>query len=317
MRIGKVLVTGGLGFIGSHTCDHLVKSGYQVVVFDDLSMGKKQNISSYNHVEFVQGDISKEKDVEELFYKHEFIKIFHLAAVASVAESIAFPNRTNEVNFQGTLNLLSCAKKQGNIERFVFASSAAVYGDDPVLPKKETSKIKPLSPYAVDKFASEQYVLMYSKLYGVHASAVRFFNVYGPRQNPKSQYSGVLSILLDSFGNLNSGKDVYFNLYGNGNQTRDFVYIKDVIQALEIVSNHPDAVGNVYNVGTGSSVSLNEVISIFERLGNQALPIKQLDSRQGDIEHSHSAIENLTLLGYKPKFTIERGLSAYWKEIYK
>ena len=196
----KYFVSGGAGFIGSTLVNRLIEEGNEVIVVDDLSMGNVNNLIDNKRLTFFKADIRDIELVREIFKNNSFSYIFHLAAVASVADSIERPFETHQVNMEATLDLLELAKEtQKNLKRFVFASSAAVYGDDQVLPKSEISRIKPLSPYAIDKYSSEQYVLLYNTLYGLPTSAVRFFNVYGPNQNPSSPYSGVLSIITNHF----------------------------------------------------------------------------------------------------------------------
>lgn len=307
----KYLITGGAGFIGSSLANHLVNDGHDVVVVDDLSMGKKENLQ-LDKVEFLKGDIRDEKLITQILSKNKFDYIFLLAAVASVADSIKRPIETHEINMNANLEILELVKKfQKQIKRVVFASSAAVYGDDPALPKKEISQIKPLSPYAIDKFATEKYVLAYNHLYNVPTSAVRFFNVYGMNQNPKSPYSGVLSIITEQFKKVLSNQETNFVLYGDGEQTRDFVFVKDVIAALLLVSDKSDAKGEVFNVGTGKPSSLNEVIDIYEQVLNVKLPIKKQDARVGDIQYSFADITKLESLGYESKYDLRKGICEY------
>ena len=309
----KYLITGGAGFIGSSLAKELIKNGHEVTVVDDLSMGKKENLD-IERIHFVEGDIRNKELMEKLFNETQFDYVFLLAAIASVADSIQRPIETHEVNLDANLNILELIKeKQKNIRRVVFASSAAVYGDDPSLPKKENSQIKPLSPYAVDKFASEQFVLLYNDLYNVPGSAVRFFNVYGMNQNPQSPYSGVLSIITDRYKQKVAGENAIFNVFGDGKQERDFVFIDDVVQALILVSESQNSRGNVYNVGTGKATSLNKIISIYDDYFQSNLKINYLPTREGDIRYSFADISHLQGLGYIPKYTIEEGISTYLK----
>lgn len=312
--MSKILVTGGAGFIGSHIVEELLNKNEQVVVIDNFSMGSMDNLPKDDRLTVVEGDISSKETIENLFQQHQFKKIFHLGAIASVAASVEDPLHTHQTNLEATLYLLEEARKQGGLERFVFASSAAVYGDEPTLPKKETSTIRPLTPYAIDKFASEQYVLAYSRLYDIPTSAVRFFNVFGNRQNPSSPYSGVVSILTDKFKQLVNNEETNFTLYGDGEQTRDFIYVKDVVQANLLVSESREAIGKVFNVGTGESTSLNELIGMYEEITNTRLPIKQLEERSGDIKESYSDISELKSLGFEPKFSMGEGLLEYWNK---
>lgn len=312
--MSKILVTGGAGFIGSHIVEELLNNNEQVVVIDNFSMGSVDNLPKSNQLTVVEGDISVRETISDLFQKHQFKKIFHLGAIASVAASVEDPLHTHQTNLEATLYLLEEARKQGGLERFVFASSAAVYGDEPTLPKKETSTIRPLTPYAIDKFASEQYVLAFSRLYNIPTAAVRFFNVFGNRQNPSSPYSGVVSILTDKFKQLVKKEATSFTLFGDGEQTRDFIYVKDVVQAVFLVSETPDAIGKVFNVGTGGSTSLNELIGLYEEITETRLPIEKKEERSGDIKESYSDISELKSLGFEPEFTMREGLLEYWSK---
>ncbi|PFG04420.1 NAD-dependent epimerase/dehydratase family protein [Bacillus sp. es.034] len=312
--MSKILVTGGAGFIGSHIVEELLNNNEQVVVIDNFSMGSLDNLPKSDQLTVVEGDISVRETISDLFQQHQFKKIFHLGAIASVAASVEDPLHTHQTNLEATLYLLEEARKQGGLERFVFASSAAVYGDEPTLPKKETSTIRPLTPYAIDKFASEQYVLAFSRLYDIPTAAVRFFNVFGNRQNPSSPYSGVVSILTDKFKQLVKKEETSFTLFGDGEQTRDFIYVKDVVQAVFLVSETPDAIGKVFNVGTGGSTSLNDLIGLYEEITETTLPIEKKEERSGDIKESYSDISELKSLGFEPKFTMREGLLEYWNK---
>jgi UDP-glucose 4-epimerase len=312
--MSKILVTGGAGFIGSHIVEELLNRNEQVVVIDNFSMGSLDNLPESNRLTVVEGDISVRETIADLFKQYQFKKIFHLGAIASVAASVEDPLHTHQTNLEATLYLLEEARKQGGLERFVFASSAAVYGDEPTLPKKETSTIRPLTPYAIDKFASEQYVLAFSRLYDIPTAAVRFFNVFGNRQNPSSPYSGVVSILTDKFKQLVKKEETSFTLFGDGEQTRDFIYVKDVVQAVFLVSETSDAIGKVFNVGTGGSTSLNELIGLYEEITETRLPIEIKEERSGDIKESYSDISELKSLGFEPKFTMREGLLEYWNK---
>jgi UDP-glucose 4-epimerase len=305
------LVTGGAGFIGSTLSNHLSKEN-TVIVIDDLSMGKEENLIESPNIKFVNGSVTDERLMEDTLSNNNFDYIFHLAAIASVADSVERPVETHQVNFESVLMLLELIKKyQKNLKRLVFSSSAAVYGDEPTLPKKEESEIRPLTPYAIDKFAAEQYVLDYNQLYGIKTSAVRFFNVYGPNQNPESPYSGVISILVDRYRRIQLGEKCKFTLFGDGTQSRDFVFIDDVIQALLLVANKDEALGNQYNVGTGEAITLKQLIKIVNRLLNVDLPINYEIERDGDIKDSVADISRLKTLGYNSRFTIEEGIRRY------
>lgn len=308
------LVTGGAGFIGSNLVKYLVNSSNEnfIYIVDNLSMGKLSNIPASDSITFIEGDVTDTPFMTNLLQSVKFDYIFHLAAIASVADSVSRPLETHNVNFESVLMLLELIKKfQPKLKRIIFSSSAAVYGDEPTLPKKEESVIRPLTPYAVDKFAAERYVLNYAKLYGVPGSAVRFFNVYGPNQNPASPYSGVLSILTNYYKKRLGNEDAHFQMFGDGKQARDFVFIKDVIQALLLVAKSTNSIGEVYNVGTGVRTSLNNIIAIMDEKTNTKLPVSYLDEREGDIKYSLADISKISSLGYTPNYSVDQGISEY------
>ncbi|MGM9903584.1 NAD-dependent epimerase/dehydratase family protein [Enterococcus hirae] len=309
----KILITGGAGFIGSTLANHLGTEN-EVIVIDDLSMGDKGNLDLSKNIVFIKGDVTDEKRMERLLSEHQFDYIFHLAAVASVADSVARPIETHRVNFESVLMILELIRKyQPNLKRIVFSSSAAVYGDEPTLPKKEESVIRPLTPYAIDKFAAEQYVLDYCHLYDVPGSAVRFFNVYGPNQNPNSPYSGVISILVDRYKKQLAGQETSFTIFGDGSQSRDFVYVEDVIDALILVSKEEKALGQQFNVGTGKSTTLLELIHTIDEVLDVKLVLEYQDERAGDIRDSLADISKINSIGYQVKHNVLKGMEKYLK----
>lgn len=311
MKMKNVLITGGAGFIGSNLAN-FYSSNYKIIVVDDLSMGNLANLNHSDNIHFIKGDVTDTDFMLTVLSDYSFEYIFHLAAIASVADSIERPLETHKVNFESVLNLLELVRiYQGNLKKLIFSSSAAVYGDEPTFPKTEESAICPLTPYAIDKFSAERYVLAYNQLYNLPTAAVRFFNVYGINQNPKSPYSGVISILIDRYKKLNSGLSESFTIFGNGHQSRDFVYIDDVVQALSIIAETDDSLGNVYNIGTGHSTSLNTLIEISNQILDVRLPITHLPERSGDIMHSIADISKIKNLGYKSVFSINDGLLNY------
>lgn len=313
----KYLVTGGAGFIGSNLTNMLIRHNHEIIVIDDLSMGKLENIDDLTKIKFFKGSITDNYLMEDILTRYQFDYVFHLAAVASVADSVERPVETHEVNYNAVLNILNLIREhQPGLKRFVFASSAAVYGDDPELPKKETSPIKPMTQYAIDKFAAERTTIVFNDLYHVPTSSVRFFNVYGPNQNPESPYSGVISILQDCYNRILSGEKRYFTLYGDGSQLRDFIYIEDVLQALMIVVETVDSLGQVFNVGTGKEADLQQIIEEFNNIYGFELPVKYQDKRAGDIHRSVADISNLKNIGFCPKNTISEGLYKF-VECYK
>jgi UDP-glucose 4-epimerase len=309
--VSNYLITGGAGFIGSTLANYLSNEN-SVVVIDDLSMGKKDNLVKNSNLKFINGSVTNKEVMSDVLINNNFDYIFHLAAIASVADSVERPVETHQVNFESVLLLLELIKNyQKDLKRLVFSSSAAVYGDEPTLPKQEESVIRPLTPYAVDKFAAEQYVLDYYHLYGIPTSAVRFFNVYGPNQNPESPYSGVISILVDRYKKLQSGVETQFTLFGDGSQSRDFVFIEDVIQALLLVANKEEALGRQFNVGTGNAISLIELIKVIDEALELSLTVKHETERDGDIKDSVADISRLKSLGFKPNFSIHEGMQKY------
>lgn len=307
IKNSKILITGGAGFIGSNLADALIGDN-EIVVVDDLSMGKVENLPKSDNLFFLEHSITDYRFMSNLLVEWNFDYIFLLAAVASVADTIERPIGTHEVNQNANLNILETIRtKHLKIKKLHFASSAAVYGNNPELPKRETSPIEPLSPYAIDKYATERFVIDYGKLYGIPTIVTRFFNVYGPKQNPKSPYSGVVSLISSSakFGST-------FFVYGNGEQTRDFVYISDVVDALELLVLNGSATHGVYNVATGKSVSLNNVINIFREISSTSFKVEYKEKRIGDVKNSLASIKKISDLGYAPKFNLRKGLSNYW-----
>lgn len=307
----KYLITGGAGFIGSTLANYLSKEN-SVIVIDDLSMGKEENLIKSSKLQFINGSVTDSELMNDILSNNTFDYVFHLTAIASVADSVERPVETHQVNFESVLMLLELIRKyQKGLKRLVFSSSAAVYGDEPTLPKKEESVIRPLTPYAVDKFAAEQYVLDYNHLYGVKTSAVRFFNVYGPNQNPESPYSGVISILVDRYKKIQKGEDTQFILFGEGSQSRDFVFIEDVVQALLLVAKKEESLGKQFNVGTGIATTLNGLIEIIDRTLGFKLPLEHEAERDGDIKESVADISRLKSLGFTPSFSVREGMKKY------
>jgi nucleoside-diphosphate-sugar epimerase len=298
----SALVTGGAGFIGSHLVETLVSGGCRVTVLDDLSSGSRANLRALEgRMRFVHGDIRERRQMEEAIAGCE--AVFHLAAVVSVPKATADPIGSAAVNEMGTLTVLEAAR-QASARRVVFASSSAVYGDDPVLPKREAMTPKPLSPYAVQKLASEYHLRVYNNLYGLETVSLRFFNVFGPRQDPSSPYSGVISIFM--IRALNGEAPV---INGDGRQTRDFVFVGDVVQALIASAESPSAPGKVLNVGTGKSVTINGLWEAIAALsGAKCIPVHG-PARPGDVPHSLSCIDSARAdLGFAPQTSFEKGI---------
>lgn len=303
----KILITGGAGFIGSHLAEYFINSNHEVFILDNLSTGHRSNVSFIDDLHFIENDVTNKTLVQDLIKKEKFDIVIHLAAVVSVVETINNPILSQKVNIDGTLNILEANRQYNeNLKKFIFASSAAVYGNTKGLPKQVETFIDPESPYAIEKYAGEQYTKLYNKLYGLPTTALRFFNIYGPRQDPSSPYSGVLSIMHNKFQN-----DESFKFFGDGEQTRDFVYVKDLVQAVSIIINNDNANGGIYNLGTGKPLSLLQMFDEFKKLYSKTIDYSFTEARSGDIKHSYAEIDDLKALGYTPKYSVEEGLKEY------
>jgi len=299
----NVLITGGAGFIGSHIAEALVARGCHVKVVDNLASGHLHNLDGFiDEITFVEGDIRDEKVLAHVTKGCDVI--FHQAAVVSVTKTVAEPVISTEVNDLGTLKVLDAAK-QNNVKRVVLASSSAVYGDDPQLPKIEFMVPNPLSPYAVQKLTNEFYAALYYRLYGMETVCLRYFNVYGPRQDPSSPYSGVISIFMQK-----AAGTVVPTIFGNGQQTRDFVFVKDVVQANLLAATSEDAPGQVFNVGTGAAIAVNDLWYKIAALNHYTADPEYSQARPGDILHSLASIQEATeRIGFQPSVTLDDGLS--------
>ena len=299
----KALVTGGAGFIGSHLVEALVSAKCKVTVVDNLSSGSLSNIEPFkDDITFYQGDI-RQRDILDTAASGCDV-IFHLAAMVSVPQTVELPVESAEINDIGTLNVFEAARSQ-NTRRIVFSSSCAVYGDDPVLPKNEGMIPKPTSPYAVQKLSAEHYARIYDELYGLESVCLRYFNVFGPRQDPSSTYSGVISIFMTRAVQKEAPV-----IYGDGSQSRDFVFVKDVVNAnlLAAAMNQPR--GSIFNIGTGNQVSINQLWELIATLGGQQKLRPHYESaRAGDIEHSYAEMDfTKKRLKFIPEFSLEQGL---------
>lgn len=302
--INRVLVTGGAGFIGSHLTHALVAEGYQVNVLDNLVTGHLKNLDSVKDaVTFIHGDIRDENELSQAVAGCQIV--FHLAAMVSVVQSVTQPLESMAINDVGTLNVLEAARNN-NVQRVVLSSSSAIYGDDPQLPKIETMEPSPLSPYAVQKLTNEFYARLYHRLYGLETVCLRYFNVYGPRQDPSSPYSGVISIFM---ARAAEGKAPL--IFGDGLQTRDFIYVGDVVQANVLAAHRDQAVGQAINVGTHQSISVNALWDKIAKIANTNAAPQHADPRPGDVVHSLSDIQKAhDLLGFKPTMGLREGLGA-------
>lgn len=296
------LVTGGAGFIGSHLVDALVAAGCRVRVIDDLSTGSLANLAHLkDRIEFYEKSIQDQKILMEASKDCEVI--FHQAAVVSVPQTVENPVDSAMINEMGTLCVLDAARKN-KVKRVVLASSCAVYGDDPQLPKIEDANPKPLSPYAVQKLTGEYYSRLYHDLYGLDTVGLRYFNVYGPRQDPSSPYSGVISIFMNKAARKESPV-----IYGNGNQYRDFVFVKDVVKANLLAAMAEGASGKIFNVGTGSFTRINELWETICHMSSLNIDPEYRPPRLGDITASVADIGQAeSLLGFEPEYSFEKGL---------
>lgn len=306
------MVTGGAGFIGSHIAEELYKDN-EVIIIDNLSTGKLKNIEPFlsgKKVQFINGGITDLPLLQSAFQGVDYI--FHEAAVTSVPRSINDPVITNDVNITGTLNVLIAAR-DNKVKKVVYASSSAVYGNNPNMPLKEEYAPDPLSPYAVSKLTGEYFCKIFPEIYGLSAISLRYFNVYGPRQDPGSQYAAVIPIFMKK---ILAGESPV--IYGDGEQTRDFVFVKDIVKA-NILAALSEAAGQV-NIGAGETTSVNKLAgNIIELTGDQAAGVKPVYAgpRPGDPRQSHADISIAKMLGYDPYYSLEEGLKItcqYFKE---
>lgn len=297
------LVTGGAGFIGSHLVEALVLRGHTVRVIDDFSTGKSENLQSVaSQIDLIEGDIRDSETVRSAVDGADWV--FHQAALVSVPLSITNPVRNHIMNVDGTLNLLDAARHAG-VRRFIYASSAAIYGDSAELPKAETMLAAPISPYGLSKLIGEQYARLYSRLYGLQTVGMRYFNVYGPRQDPGSPYSGVISIFM---ARLQAGARP--TIYGDGQQTRDFVFVSDVVEANLLAATAPaSAAGQVFNVSTGRGTSILDLWVTMQRIAGTDIVPAFAEERPGDVRYSRATYARAReILGYKPRVALADGL---------
>ncbi len=303
----RYLVTGGAGFIGSNTVDELVRRGHNVVVLDDLSSGKVQNLAGVQgKIEFLQHSIT---DLDRL---HEACRgvdyVLHLAARTSVPRSVTDPLETNRVNVGGTLNVLVAAR-DAKVKRVVFAGSSSVFGETPTLPKREDMPPAPISPYGVSKLTAEIYGQVFQRAYGLEFVSLRYFNVFGPRQDPGSPYSGVLSLF-----NAAVLDGTQPTVYGDGEQSRDFTYVGNVVQANLLACEAKHAAGLAINIGTGNRYTLNQTLSLLEKITGRPAKAKYVPPRAGDIRDSQADITRAKdVLGYNPSVGFEEGLKHTWE----
>jgi nucleoside-diphosphate-sugar epimerase len=318
--MSRYLVTGGAGFIGSHLVEELLRRGQHVRIVDNLSTGKRENVdaavaaarngidagfdgrsASFGQPEVLVGDLA-DPDVVQRAVKNVDI-VLHQAAVPSVPLSVEDPIGSNRANLEGTLQLLVAAR-DARVKRVVFAASSAAYGDAPVLPKREESPTNPLSPYALQKLMGEQYLQLFTRLYGLDTVSIRYFNVFGPRQDPSSPYSGVISLFIKAVVN---GRGLI--IHGDGEQTRDFTYVANVVDGVLRAAHAPGVSGEVINVATGSRITLNDLLATLKRITGSDIEPTYGPPRVGDVRDSQADISKAErLLGYRPIVGLEEGL---------
>jgi UDP-glucose 4-epimerase len=308
---GTVLVTGGAGFIGSHIATELLARGARVRVLDDLSTGHLENLREIGgDVDFIQASVN---DAEALARALEGVElVYHQAAIPSVPRSVNDPRETHEACVNGTFNLLDAARRQG-VRRVVYAASSSAYGDQPVSPKVETMRADPLSPYAAAKLVGEYYCQVFYRVYGLETVCLRYFNIFGPRQDPSSQYSGVISRFISD---LMSGKQPV--IYGDGEQSRDFTYVGNAVRANMLAGESASAAGRIMNIANGEAITLNQLLGVLKGLTGRADAVADYQApRAGDVRHSLADISRAReLLGYAPQVMLEEGLQNtinWWK----
>lgn len=295
------LVTGGAGFIGSHLAEELVRRGHRVRVADSLVTGKRGNLDHVPDVEFLEGDLADLDFAKRAVAGCEFV--LHEAAIPSVPRSVKDPIASNRANVDALLNVLVAARDAG-VRRVQFAGSSSAYGNTPTLPKHENMPANPLSPYALQKVVGEQYLQLFTRLYGLETVSTRYFNVFGPRQDPSSPYSGVISVFATALLENRSPA-----IYGDGEQTRDFTYIANVVDGVLRACEAPGASGEVINVATGGRISLNTLFAEMRRVIGASVEPTYSDPRQGDVRDSQADIQKAKqLLGYQPTVSFEEGL---------
>ncbi len=295
----KILVTGGAGFIGSHIVELFQDKADEIRVLDNLRSGFLHNIAPCKHT-FIEGSIMDKallaKAMEGIDY------VFHLAALISVPESMSVPEECVQLNTIGMLNVLDAAAKAG-VKKLVLSTSAAIYGDNPIVPKRETMAPEPKSPYAVTKLDDEYYCAMYTREHNLPTACLRYFNVFGPRQNPKSQYAAAVPIFIEK-----ALHNEPLTIFGDGGQTRDFIFVKDIARANAFFATESAETG-VFNIAYGSTITINDLAQKIVRLTGSKSEIVHADVRAGDVRHSYAAIDKLQATGFKPEFNFESGMA--------
>lgn len=308
----KVVVTGGAGFIGSHIVEYWLEKNADVHILDNFRSGRRENVALFPQAVLHEGSITDRKLVFDVLQGADYVH--HLAAMISVPESMDKPLECVDINVNGLINILDAARELG-IKKVVHSSSAAVYGDNPVSPKTTAMRPEPKSPYGITKLDGEYYLQMYNEAFGLSTASLRYFNVFGPRQDPKSQYAAAIPIFVSK-----ALKNEEMIIFGDGEQTRDFVFVKDVVQANVLAATQPDAV-SVYNVANGFSITIKDLCElIIDTIGSKS-KIVFADPRPGDIKHSLASVnETKKALGYEPKYDLKKGLRQtieYFMELFK
>ena len=302
IKMDKYLVTGGAGFIGSNIAEELVKRGYSVKIIDNFLTGKRENISSFlDKIELVEGDIRDYDACSRALEGVDFV--LHQAALPSVPRSIEDPLLTNEINIKGTLNIL-LASREAKVKGFVFASSSSVYGDDPNLPKKEGTLGNPLSPYAISKLTGEKYCRVFSQIFGLPTVCLRYFNIFGPRQDPSSQYAAVIPNFISR---MLKGESP--TIFGDGEQTRDFTHVSNVVEANILASKAQGVSGEVFNIACGERTTVNSLASNLNRILKEEISPYYAEPRPGDVRDSFADMSKARkMLKYEPLVPLGKGL---------
>ncbi|HOJ18842.1 MAG TPA: NAD-dependent epimerase/dehydratase family protein [Ignavibacteriaceae bacterium] len=308
----KVVITGGAGFIGSHLAEGWLSRGAETVIIDNFRSGKRENLKVLRGHKLVEGSITDKELMREVLSGVDYV--YNLAALISVPESVENPFECVEINVRGLLNILEAARENG-VKRVIHFSSAAVYGDNPATPKTTDMKPEPKSPYGITKLDGEYYLSGYRENYGLSTLSFRCFNVFGPRQDPASQYAAAIPIFVNK-----AIKNEEITIYGDGEQTRDFIFVKDIVSANLLAAEKKEVTG-VYNLGTSKSVSINELTELTLRLTNSKSKVVYREERAGDIKHSLSSIEETRkALGFEPAFDLTEGLKEtinYFIQLFK
>ncbi len=294
----KILITGGAGFIGSHIAEHFQSSAVEIRVLDNLRSGYEKNLAGLN-VNFLRGSITDREIIKQAVAGIDYI--FHMAALVSVPESMSKPSQCVEINAQGLLNVLDEASAAG-VKKIVLASSAAIYGDNPTVPKIETMIPEPKSPYAITKLDGEYYLDLYRREGKIQSTSIRFFNVFGPRQDPKGAYAAAVPIFIEK-----ALRNEDITIFGDGEATRDFIYVKDIVGALAFAALHD--IHGTFNAGYGGQVTINDLATSIISAAGSTSKIVHLADRPGDVKHSRASADKLRHAGWQPQFTMEQGLA--------